>query len=195
MYKNAFNADPFTLVTDRTSGPRQEIREHKLWYSFEGFLFLAAGLLAVALPGATTIAAEFVVGAVLCLGGLMRLMNAARFHAGRSWRLLSGALFLAAGGAMIWWPAEGIGTLVTVIGLFLFAEGFAEIFLSLAYRQLFHWGALFVSGIMSLVLGALIFAFPITGIIFIALAVGLSMIFHGLSLLTFTWKIGSSKNS
>lgn len=194
MYKSALKTDPF-LMPHQVKDLGQEIRKHKYWYTFEGLLFVTAGVLAIALPGVTTLAAEGIIGAVLCLGGLARLVNSVRFDAGRGWRLLSGLIFLAAGGSMLWWPAEGINTLVVIIGIFLFAEGLTEIFLSLTYRPLFHWGALFISGIMSLILGVLIFAFPITGIIFIALAIGLSMIFHGLSLLVFTWKSTSPKNS
>jgi len=194
MYKDTIKQDPFSIAGNQVHDSEKEIRKHRYWYSFEGLLFLAAGVLAIALPGLTTLAAELVVSAALCVGGLVRLINSARFPAGRGWRILSGALFLAAGAAMLWWPAEGINTLIIITGAFLFAEGFTEIFLSLAYRPLLHWGALLISGIMSLVLGALIFfVFPVTGIIFIALAIGLSMIFHGLSLLVFTWKSASLK--
>ncbi len=72
-------------------------------------------------------------------------------------------------------------------------KGFIEIFLSLAYRPHFRWGALLVSGIMSFILGTLIFFYPVTGFIFIALAIGLSMIFYGLSLLILTWKAAPQK--
>jgi uncharacterized membrane protein HdeD (DUF308 family) len=92
---------------------------------------------------------------------------------------------------MLLWPAGGINTLVVLMGAFLLAEGFVEIFLSLAFRPLFRWGAFLVSGIMSLILGTLIFVYPVTGIIFIAIAIGLSMIFYGLSLLVFSWKTAS----
>lgn len=196
MYRNiGLNTDPIFSKSDPARDIEQEVRKHRTWHFFEGILFLAAGILAIALPGVTTVAAELIVSVALCVGGLMRLINAFRFQTGRWWRALSGAIFLAAGSAMAWWPAEGINTLIVLIGIFLFAEGLSEIFLSLAYRPLFRWGALLVSGIMSLILGLLIFTFPVTGIIFIALAVGLSMMFYGLSLLMFTWKVTSSKNS
>jgi uncharacterized membrane protein HdeD (DUF308 family) len=195
MYKNTLKADPFFLMESQAHDRVREIQQHHYWYSFEGLLFISAGVLAISLPGITAVAAGLVVSAALCIGGLMRLLNAARFHTGRGWRLLSGAIFLAAGGSMLWWPVEGINTLVLIMGAFLFAEGFVEIFLSLSYRPLFHWGALLISGLMSLILGTLIFTFPITGIVFIALAIGLSMIFHGLSLLVFTWKGTSPRAS
>jgi uncharacterized membrane protein HdeD (DUF308 family) len=192
MYRDSDpNTGPILTITDLTRSAREEIRKHRSWYFFESLLFLAAGIGAIALPGVTTMAAALVVSLALCAGGLVRLINAFRFPTGRGWRLLSGAIFLAAGGTMLWWPAEGIDTLVIIIGAFLFAEGLIEIFLSLTYRPLFRWGALLVSGLMSLVLGTLIFTFPITGVIFIAFAVGLSMIFYGLSLLMFTWKANS----
>jgi uncharacterized membrane protein HdeD (DUF308 family) len=192
MYRND---DLKTHASSRIAGIardlKEEVRKHRNWHFLEGVLFLIAGIVAIVLPGVTAMAAELVVGVSLCIGGLMRLTNAFNFPTGRWWRTLSGAIFLAAGSSMLWWPAAGIASLVLITGAFLLVEGTIEIFLSLTYRPLFRWGALLVSGLISLALGGLIFTFPVTGIIYIAIAIGLSMIFYGLSLLTLTWKTGS----
>lgn len=191
MYRNGdLRGEASSRIERITRDLNQEIRKHRNWHFIEGVLFLIAGILAIVLPGVTAMTAELIVGVSLCIGGLMRLVNAFRFQTGRWWRFLSGAIFLATGVSMLWWPAAGIASLVIITGAFLFAEGLIEIFLSLAYRPSFYWGALLVSGIMSLILGTLIFTFPVTGVVFIALAIGLSMIFYGVSLLTLTWKAG-----
>lgn len=165
-----------------------EVRKHKGWYLFEGIVFLIAGILAIALPGMTTTAVAVIVGAVLMVAGLIRIVNAFRFNVGKGWRFISGLIFAGAGATMLWSPLVGVATLVLITGVLLLAEGIIEVFLSLIYRPLFHWGLLLFSGIVSLVLGGFILGMPVTGVIFIAIVVGLSMIFYGVALLAFVMK-------
>jgi uncharacterized membrane protein HdeD (DUF308 family) len=162
----------------------EEVAAHRGWYVFEGILFLVIGLLAVLVPGVTALAAQYVVGALLLLGGAMRLVNAFRFPRGRWWRSISGVLFIAAGGAMIWWPLIGLSALILAIGALLVVEGVLDILLALTYRPAKRWGWLLAAGIASIILGFLIYAgFPLTGVIYLALAIGISMGVYGASIL------------
>jgi uncharacterized membrane protein HdeD (DUF308 family) len=165
-----------------------EVRKHKGWYLFEGAVFLIAGILAIALPGMTTAAVAMIAGAALTVTGAIRLVNAFRFNVAKGWRFISGLILAAGGGAMLWSPLLGVATLVLITGVLLLAEGIIEVFLSLIYRPLFHWGLLLFSGITSLVLGGFILGIPVTGVIFIAIVVGLSMIFYGVALLALVMK-------
>jgi DNA ligase D-like protein (predicted polymerase) len=132
----------------------------------------------------TALAAQYVVGALLLLGGAMRLVNAFRFPRGRWWRSISGVLFIAAGGAMIWWPLIGLSALILAIGALLVVEGVLDILLALTYRPAKRWGWLLAAGIASIILGFLIYAgFPLTGVIYLALAIGISMGVYGASIL------------
>jgi uncharacterized membrane protein HdeD (DUF308 family) len=160
-----------------------DIKDHRGWYIFEGFLFLALGLLAAALPGLTILATEVLVGVLLLFGGVVRLSNALRFQRGRWWRTFSGFVFLLAGAAMLWQPLAGLAALVTIFGLLLLLEGLIEVLLAPTYRPVRRWGILLLSGILSFLLGGLIFAvFPQAGVV-MALFVGISMAFYGLSIL------------
>jgi uncharacterized membrane protein HdeD (DUF308 family) len=175
------------------AGFQREIARHRHWYLAEGLLFVAVGGLALASPAATTLAAEIVAGAALLLGGLARLFSAGRFSAGRGWRVFSGAVFLAAGSAMLWSPAVGIASLILVVGALLLAEAVVEIFLALNHRPGQRWGFLLISGIASLVLGAMVFTVPGTGPVFIAISIGLSMMLYGVALTALAWEARTAR--
>ena len=178
---------PVTLSLSLEARRREiaaEIRRHQHWYIVESMLFIVIGAAAIALPGLTTMAVDGMVGALLLLAGIMRVANGIRFPRGRGWRLVSGGLFGVAGIAMLAWPLAGIAALSTILGALLLAEGIIDILIAAAYRPAHRWGALLLSGLVSLLLGAFIFSgLPITGMIFLSAAIGISMLFYGFSIL------------
>lgn len=169
-----------------------EIRHHRGWHLLESMLFITAGLLAVMLPMATGLAINGLMGVLLVIAGCVRISNGMSFSRGREWRMVSGLVFAAAGGAMLMWPVLGMAALSMVLGALLVLEGIADILIALAYRPAYRWGALLFSGILSLTLGFFIFSgFPLSGMIVLAVIVGISMAFYGLSLLLLTLRIGA----
>lgn len=172
----------------------QDIGRHRARYLTEGMIFTTIGILAILLPNITSLATELIIGAALCVCGLIRLGNTLRFRTGRGWRLLSSLLSLGVGSFMLWQPFTGLVLLISMTGILMLTEGVIEIFLAFIYQSLLRSALLLLSGIISLLLGLLIFAgFPVTGIIFIAIAVGLNMILYGLSMITMAWKASTQK--
>ncbi len=165
-----------------------EIRRGRGWYVGESILFIILGLAAVSLPELTSLAVNAMVGVFLLLAGAMRVVNGVRFLRGRGWRLVSGAIFCAAGAAMLYWPLAGIAALSTILGALLMAEGILDTLIAIAYRPAFRWGALLLSGVVSLFLGIFIFSgLPLTGMVFLSIAIGISMMFYGFALLLLAW--------
>lgn len=171
-----------------------DIRNHRGWYIFEGIVFLfLAGLLAF-LPGLTALSVEIVVSALLMAGGIFRIVQAFRSSNSRWWRGITGIIFAGVGAAMLIWPIMGLTALIWAIGTLLIIEGAYELFVSLTIRPLKNWGWLLVAGLASLVLGLFIlFEFPIAGILYIAIAVALSMGLYGASLIALAWNAGEEK--
>jgi uncharacterized membrane protein HdeD (DUF308 family) len=182
---------PATLTMTREELQREisaEIRRDRGWYVFESALFIILGVAAVALPVLTSLAVTAMVGAFLVLAGAMRFANGLRFARGRGWRLVSGAIFCAAGAAMLWWPLAGIAALAVILGALLLAEGVLDVLIAIAYRPAFRWGLLLLSGAVSLFLGLYIFSgLPLTGMVFLSVAIGLSMLIYGVALLMLAW--------
>lgn len=182
---------PATLamtLEERRRAIAGEITRYRAWYVVESLIFIALGFAAVALPLVTTLAVDGMVGALLLMAGVMRIANGVRFMIGSGWRLVSGGIFCAAGASMLLWPLAGIAAIATILGALLLAEGILDIMIAVAYRPAHRWGALLVSGLASLFLGAFIFSgLPLTGMVFLSTAIGVSMLFYGISMLLLSW--------
>lgn len=167
-----------------------DLHRYRGWHIVESLLFILLGFAAVSLPGLTTLAVDGMVGGLLLLAGGMRIANGMRFARGRGWRLVSGGLFLVAGASMLLWPLAGIAAISTILGALLLAEGIVDVLISIAYRPAHRWVALLLSGIVSLALGVFVFSgLPVTGMVFLAMTIGVSMLFYGFSMLLLAWAV------
>jgi len=160
----------------------EDVARHRWLYGLEGALFLLLAALILSAPMLTAITVEVVLAALLLVGGAVRMARAIWSEpraSGRLWRLGSGAVYALVGGAMLAWPAIGLAALIWAIGLLLIVEGAFEISAGAAAG----WGLMLFTGIVSVVLGALVLAqMPWAGVVFIAVSLGLSMGLYGLAL-------------
>ncbi|HEX7789617.1 MAG TPA: DUF308 domain-containing protein, partial [Afipia sp.] len=102
------------------------------------------------------------------------------------WSLLSAALALAAGIILIVQPVAGTLTLTLVVSAYFIAEGITTIMYALAHRRELsgRWGWLLMSGIVDLVVAALIIAgLPGSAAWAIGLLIGINLVFGGTSLI------------
>ena len=103
------------------------------------------------------------------------------------WSLLSAVISIVAGCALIGWPVSGVLSLTFVLIVFFIADGIATIMYALDHRRELsdRWGWMLASGIVDLVLAAIIFAgFPGTAAWAIGLLVGINMVFGGFGMIT-----------
>ena len=169
-------------LAERTA---REIRDHRGWYIFEGLLFIAIGIAAFSMPGLTALTIEFLLATLFLVGGITRFGYGLFNQSHRWWRLFSGAVYAVAGAAIFAWPITGLAALLTVVGALLLLEGIFDIGVALTMRPSKGWGWMLVAGIASILLGIIIFAgFPVAGILYLAIALGLSFAFYGISILT-----------
>lgn len=165
---------------------KQQIRSHRGWYIFQGIVYTVAGILAVVLPIATALTVEILLGVVLFIGGGAKIVtsigNGKRESA---WSWTSAGLAILAGGLMLWYPWAGLVALSALVTVFLVFEGITEIFFAFRFKPLKAWGWILASGILGLVLGLSgIILFPLLGMIYIGVAVGVNLLFYGIALLT-----------
>lgn len=159
------------------------IREHRGWYMFQGAVFVLAGMLAVILPNATAIGFELLIGALLLVSGAVQGVASLRSSM-HWWSLLSALLSIVVGLLLLFNPMAGTIALATVLAVFLSIEGIVEIFLSLQYRPMRNWGWLLASGMVSLLLAALLFAgWPEITVLFMGIIIGINLIIYGAALL------------
>lgn len=153
----------------------------------EGVIFTILGILAVALPGISTLSTELFIGWLLAFGGIFQLYRTIKgWNSGLgSWgSLLTGILYLIFGLLLVFFPVAGIFSLTILIMIFFVAEGIAKIILGFQLRPFRRWGWFLLNGVLALIMAFIIWSgWPGTAFWVLGLLVGINMIFFGLSLI------------
>lgn len=169
---------------------QNDIQRHRKWFVFQGALFVIVGALAIILPIATALTLGAVLGALLLVGGIVKALTSIGRHAS-GWSWASAILAIITGGLMMWNPWAGLLALSALVAVFLVFEGITEIFVAFRFKPLFEWGWLLASGVISLILGIGAFVFfPLVGMLYVGIAVGISLLFYGMALLMVVRELG-----
>jgi uncharacterized membrane protein HdeD (DUF308 family) len=145
-------------------------------------VLIVFGLLAITLPIATSIGVAIVIGWLLMLDGLAQLVHAfqSKGIGHIVWKLLVAVFYLAAGGYLVARPAFGVASLTLVLGIFLCAEGVADLVAYFATRKSGSSAWMLLDGIITLVLGFMIWdRWPFGSLWVIGTLVGISMVMTG----------------
>lgn len=169
------------------------------WLLALAILMIILGVMAVATPVYATFAVQVLLGWILLIGGIAQGIHAfmAKGWGGFLLELLSAVLYLAVGILLLVNPVEGALALTIVLAAFLVVEGIFKIVMAWRVRGHARWGWLLASGIVSLVLGALIWAeWPSSALWVIGLLVGVHLLFTGwalimLALAARSWRLAS----
>ena len=149
-----------------------------------GVLMFICGILAISLPLASSIGIVIVLAWLILFAGIAHLFFAFQSQSigGFLWKVLLALIYGIAGGYMFMHPLLGVLSLTLVLAMFLLFEGVMEIVLYFNIRGLRHSGWVLFDGIITLILGALIWAhWPSTAVWVIGTLVGISLMFSGIS--------------
>jgi uncharacterized membrane protein HdeD (DUF308 family) len=149
-----------------------------------GVLLIVFGSVAVASPFLAAVAVNVVVAWLIVLAGVVHLMLAVRAHGARSmiWKLLVGIAYLCFGGYLIVHPVVGVASLTLLLATLFLVEGVLDIILFFKMRPLQGSGWVLTDGIVTLLLGALIYLqWPTSSAWAIGTLVGISLIFSGVA--------------
>lgn len=153
------------------------------WVLAYGVIVLLIGLLALLNPIATGMATGILVGVLLIVYGVLALIAgfSSLSHRSRWIELLLGVLGILAGAVTIFHPFAGALSLVMLIGAWLLVSGIFEIVSGFTIAHDRIWRV--ILGILDVILGGiLLFSSPATGLVFLALCVGISFLFRGVFL-------------
>jgi uncharacterized membrane protein HdeD (DUF308 family) len=175
----------------------QSIREHWKLFLIEGIVLVILGLLAIVVPPLATIAVAIFIGWLFLISGIAGLITTfgARHAPGFWWSLLSAVLAIAAGLVLLAWPVSGAISLTLLLIVFFIIEGVLSIMYALDHKRELtgQWGWMLVSGIIDLVLAAIIFAgLPGTAAWALGLLVGINMLFGGSAMIAMALHARSS---
>ena len=166
----------------------QSIREHWVLFLIEGIVLVVLGLLAFIIPPIATIAVTIFLGWLFLISGVVGLVTTfwARHAPGFWWSLLSAVLAIAAGIVLLAWPISGAVSLTLLLIVFFTIEGVLSIMYALEHKKELsgRWGWMLTSGIIDLVLAAIILAgLPGTAAWALGLLVGINMLFGGTAMI------------
>lgn len=145
-------------------------------------ILIIFGLLAIALPMVSSIGVALVIGWMVIFAGLAQLVHAFQSTGVGPivWKVLVALIYLVAGFSLIARPAAGVAGLTLVLGVFLFAEGIADVVSYFATRKSGNSPWMLLDGIITLVLGFLIWnRWPSSSLWVIGTFVGISMVMTG----------------
>lgn len=151
---------------------------------FIGILLILLGTLAILGSVATTLLSVFLLGVILLAGGLFQLFHAftARTWGGVSAEFLVGILYGLTGILLLAKPVQGAASLTLLLAILFFASGLYRSIVAI-YNRPREWGWLLASGLISLLLGALIFAeWPESSLWVIGAFIGIDLLFSGWTL-------------
>jgi uncharacterized membrane protein HdeD (DUF308 family) len=188
LFTKALAAKDFDTFAARIE---QELRDHKSKYIFQGLGFVLAGILAATFPSTTALNVELIIGAILLLTGVFQLILTlkSRMH---WWSILSAGLSIGIGFVMLWKPLPFLLAFVTVLAFFMTIEGLLELLLAFQFRPVRNWSWMLFSGIVTLVLAAMLWiGFPVFDILYLGWVIAINLVFYGLSLLMLVWRSAS----
>ncbi len=160
------------------------VQEHWRLFLAEGIILVILGIAAIIVPPIATLATTLFLGWLFLVSGAVGLVTTfwMRSAPGFWWSLLSAVLAIIAGAVLIGWPVRGVLSLTLVLIVFFIVEGVSTIMYALEHRRELsgRWGWMLASGIVDLVLAALIISgLPGTAAWAIGLLVGINMVFGG----------------
>jgi uncharacterized membrane protein HdeD (DUF308 family) len=166
------------------------------WSMVWGILMFVCGLLAIGLPLASSIGLVVILAWLILFAGVWHLIFAFHAHSvgGVLWKVLLAVLYVIAGGYLLAHPLLGVVSLTLVLAIFFTLEGIVEIALYFGLRGVRHSGWVLVDGIVTLILGILIWRqWPSSSVWVIGTLVGISLIFSGISRFMLAWAARDQK--
>lgn len=151
------------------------------WFLVFGIALLALGCVAVSSAFYTTVFSVILLGMFLMAGGVIQIAQAfmANKWSGLFLSLLLGVLYIVTGGLCVAKPAIAAVSLTLWIAAFCFIAGLFRMSASV-WMRFHHWGWVFFNGLVTFILGILIFAeWPLSGLWVIGLFIGIDLILTG----------------
>jgi uncharacterized membrane protein HdeD (DUF308 family) len=158
------------------------------WFVALGIVLIVMGAAAWLDVVSVTVATTIVVGASLLTGGVFQIIHA---FMTREWRgfifgLLSGLLYAAGGLLIMNEPVHGAVVLTLVLVAFIIAGGIVRVVLALRHRAVRAWGLVLASGLVSVVVGCLLYAsLPWSGLWVLGTLIAVELLVQGAGWLYF----------
>ena len=162
-----------------------------------GLLTLAAGILCFIAAEVTGLASILVFGWLLLVSGVLEVVHAFRRRTSGQFLLyfLGGLLSLVVGGLFVGRPLVGLASLTLLLAGYFFASGLFRGVTSLMDRYQ-GWGWDCFSGLVSVVLGAILIAqWPASSLWLVGVLVAVEIITHGVAMMAAALTLRSAQRT
>jgi uncharacterized membrane protein HdeD (DUF308 family) len=170
-------AVPHTLATHLVP-----LRKNRGWLMGAGVVLILLGMIGLVMPLVFTIASALSFGALMLIGGGVLLVDSFRCEGWKSriLMLLVGALYVLAGALAFYDPAATAIGLTHFVGAIFAATGVLRIIMALQLRPASIWIWVLASGVLSLLLAALIlYSWPKSSTWVLGTFLAIELIFQG----------------
>jgi len=167
------------------STSERKIRRNRI--TTYGVIAIVLGILAMLAPGLTGLSVAFLLGVIVLAAGIVRIVWA--FQAGTFGKGLAGfaigVLTLICGVLLVANPLFASGVLTILLALYFICDGVFEIVVAVQCKPLEGWGWLLFGGIVSLLLGLMIWGqYPLAGAWAMGILIGIKLFMVGLIMVT-----------
>jgi uncharacterized membrane protein HdeD (DUF308 family) len=158
------------------------VGRHWAWTLIFGVITVVAGLIALAWPGPTLVVIAILFGIELVVLGVFRFVAAFGHERTAGTRILYallGVLSLIVGLYALRHVLVTLLALALLLGIFWVVNGAIELFAALEHREMSHRGWTSVLGILSILAGIILLAYPGISLTVLALIVSIWLLLFG----------------
>ncbi len=158
---------------------------HRGWSIVAGCALLLAGIVFLWAPVVASVATGVWLGATLLVLGIVLGVGSALAHGpGWGWSVARGVLAAVVGLLLFRDPAAAVVGLTFALGVYFAGAGAARIGLAVAWHPFVGWGAMLASGILGLLLAALVLAgWPANSFVLLGTLLGIEACVDGIAML------------
>jgi uncharacterized membrane protein HdeD (DUF308 family) len=169
------SVDPADLVA--------RVGRHWGWLLAFGMITVLLGIIALAWPGRTLVVVAVLFGAQLIVMGIFRFVGAIASDdltgANRVLLALLGVLSLIVGLYAVRHLLVTLFALVVLLGIFWIVSGAVELFMALSHREMSQRGWNAIMGVISIVAGIVVLAYPDISLLVLAVLLSIWLIIFG----------------
>ena len=157
-----------------------------------GIAMIVLGLIAILSPAVAGQAVVVVIGFAMLVAGVVQLVRGSQAEAGQRkiLTLVLGGITALCGLLVLGHPFLGLSFLTLLLAVYLVVEGAWKIIASFRYRSVTGWLWLLASGILSLLLGMMIWnQWPVSGLWAIGVLIGVNLLSTGIAFVSLAWTV------
>ncbi|MBV8602433.1 MAG: HdeD family acid-resistance protein [Candidatus Eremiobacteraeota bacterium] len=173
----------------------QALKEHWWALLIRGIVAILFGIVCFAETGAAIYALVLIIGAFFVIDGVLMVVGAIRSSSASNtaqwwWQIIGGIVGIAAGVLTFMWPGITALTLTIFVGAWAIVTGIFELMTAIRLRKVIpnEW-LWIINGILSIILGVLIFMYPGGGIVALTWLLGFYAILAGITMLALAFRL------